>query len=275
MKKLMTILAALVALCGPVQAEDQTDWFNGGIGANWPTNATMFGGTWCDWAEAHGHMSSDNSVLQISSNEDDRQLSFDVDYRKTLGPKALGDTTAAKEVAVSFACAFQPFSLTALPEVPADAKGAVILVTEDDPDEAAYGTVYYAAYDDNAKKNIWKPSIATGVGTGEIFQVTITVAPGTATGSLTVGYVLSNRDSIFGVALHQTNTVSSGMYFTGVGQATSLTAAYKPGGSHELNLVPVSGLSVTTTANGSRVRETSFAVRPGSSTSTITALSSK
>jgi len=67
MKKLLTFLTVLAALSGPVLAEGQSAWFDGGIGENWPTNAAMFGGAWCDEAEARGHMAADNSALKIST----------------------------------------------------------------------------------------------------------------------------------------------------------------------------------------------------------------
>jgi len=178
----------------------------------------MYGGAWCDGAESRGKM-LDDWTLQISA-DDEAPLRFAAEHSKPLGTD-----DAATNVTVSFSCAFQPFSRMALPAVPPDAKGAVILVTDaEDPDEAPGGELYYAAYDPNGGTNAW---MASGLTTTTDWLVDVVVLIShDVPGFLTVTYdILGSK--LAPVQLMQSDAVVNGVYYAGTGRTSGLESRFK------------------------------------------------
>jgi len=213
-RRLSALFALCVAvLCGTVRAADWKDWFDAGIRSGWPNSQSMYGGTWCEDAEKRGKM-LDERTLQISSDEDD-PLAFMAE-----DPKPLGSNDSATNVLVSFSCAFQPCCLSTLPAVPTEAKGAVILVTEEeDPDETTGGELYYAAYDPDSGTNGWRPS-GVMAKAEDFIDVSMLISHGDS-GFVEVQYTIKGSVTET-VAIRQSNALVRDVVYAGSGKTCEL-----------------------------------------------------
>jgi len=196
----------------------EKSWFNGGIGQDWPNDASMSGGAWCENAAQLGQMSG--AALQFSADED-APLLFNA-----AQPKSLGEAdAAAKSVAVSLGVAFRPYGRAAMPDIPARAKGAVILVTDDaNPDSAKSGNLFFAAYDAVQGTNVWVDSGVAANADVEL-SLTVRVSAGDA-GFLNVGYDVPGLST--NVIIRQADAVVRSVAYAGDGQAFGLSSTYEP-----------------------------------------------
>ena len=214
MKRMMLAGVAALALCTTALADD---WFNAQIEdytpTTWPEGYTAVGG---DWVNPEDAQLTDTPSLTFSIAADQDPLTF----KATEAKSAIGtEDGEMAEIIVSSTVKFTPFAPDAIPDVPEDCKGGLIVVGAED----AYTYWYVAAGEDG---NEWIDSSVSAENLSELKSVEIRLYNDNGAGdSVTITYTVDAVEIVTetNITLADDAKVQD-VCLTGDGEISSLSA---------------------------------------------------
>lgn len=236
--KLKTLLAAALAVAVSYAAQ-ATAWFDAGISTYtaWPVGPISEAGSWSDGMAGVAALCGEENAKYLQLTNSAAELSF-------TALTAI-DSTAVLPTATA-SVKFTPYDFDGLPDVPENAKGAVIVVQEDDESYS------YRVLKANAARtaNEWSTAITT-VSPDLDHAVAVSISYSSVGSLATATYKIGSTQIASMPICVTTAPTASVMAFKGLGEVASLVGTTENFGKLTINPAPfltVSAVKVGETA---------------------------